>query len=158
MGYLKSNFKNSINNSELRTVVSTIYKYGFELKSGFTGKFNYHFGTKWTQNEIQTNIRNSFNDNVSFLDLKFLFSEKLNLQLQTERYYFGNLNTDNTYYFLDFETGYEIIKSKLTLGISGKNLFNTKVFRNFNVSDIGTSTTEYRLLPRYVLFKLEYRF
>ena len=53
---------------------------------------------------------------------------------------------------------YEIIKSKLTLGISGENLFDTKVFRNFNVSDIGTSTTEYRLLPRYVLFKLEYRF
>ncbi|MGC1471133.1 MAG: TonB-dependent receptor [Psychroserpens sp.] len=158
MSYLKSNFKNSINNSELRTVVSTIYNYGFELKSGFTGKFNYHFGTKWTYNEIQTNIRNSFNDNESFLDFKFLFNKKLDLQLQTERYYFGNLSTDKTYYFIDFETRYELVKTKLTLGISGKNLFNTNKFRNFNISDIGTSTTEYQLLPRYVLFKLEYRF
>ena len=53
---------------------------------------------------------------------------------------------------------YKLIENKLTLGLTSKNLFNTKRFRNFSVSDIGTSTTEYRLLPRFVLLKLEYRF
>ncbi|WP_336127846.1 carboxypeptidase-like regulatory domain-containing protein [Mesoflavibacter sp. CH_XMU1422-2] len=158
LGYTKSEFKNIVNNSNLRLVTSNNYNYGLELRSGFKGIFNYHIGTKWTTTEIETTINNSFTDNVSFLDLSFVFNKKFDIQLQSERYYFGNLQTDNTYYFLDFDARYKLIENKLTLGLTGKNLFNTERFRNFSISDIGTSTTEYRLLPRFVLLKLEYRF
>lgn len=158
LGYTKSEFKNIVNNSDLRLVNSNNYNYGLELRSGFKGIFNYHIGTKWTTTEIETTINNSYTDNVSFLDLSFIFNKQLDFQLQSERYFFGNLQTDNTYYFLDFDARYKLIENKLTLGLTGKNLFNTERFRNFSVSDIGTSTTEYRLLPRFVLLKLEYRF
>lgn len=158
LGYTKSEFKNIVNDSDLRSVISNNYNYGLELRSGFKGLFNYHLGTKWSTNKIETTITNSFTDNVSFLDLNFVFNEKLSAQVQTERYFFGNLNTDNTYYFLDFDVKYQLKKDKLTLGLTGKNLFNTERFRNFSISDIGSSTTEYRLLPRFVLLKLEYRF
>jgi predicted xylose isomerase-like sugar epimerase len=158
LGYTKSEFKNIVNNSNLRLVTSNNYNYGLELRSGFKGIFNYHIGTKWTTTEIETTISNSFTDNVSFLDLSFVFNKKIDVQIQSERYFFGNLLTDNTYYFLDFDARYKLIDNKLTLGLTGKNLFNTKRFRNFSISDIGTSTTEYRLLPRFVLLKLEYRF
>jgi outer membrane receptor protein involved in Fe transport len=54
---------------------------------------------------------------------------------------------------------YTVKENKLILMLSGKNLFNTSNFRNFAISDIGTTTTtEYRLLPRYVLLKVEYSF
>lgn len=158
LGYTKSEFRNIVNNSDLRQVTSNNYSYGLELRSGFSGIFNYHIGTKWNTTEIETTINNSFTDNVSFLDLSFVLNKKLDFQLQSERYYFGNLESDNTYYFLDFDARYKLIDNKLTLGLTGKNLFNTERFRNFSVSDIGTSTTEYRLLPRFVLLKLEYRF
>lgn len=158
LGFTKSEFKNIVNNSNLRLVMSNNYNYGLELRSGFKGIFNYHIGTKWTTNQIETTMKNSFTDNVSFLDLSFVFNKKLDVQLQSERYYFGNLQTENTYYFLDFDARYKLIENKLTLGLTGKNLFNTEKFRNFSISDIGTSTTEYRLLPRFVLLKLEYRF
>ncbi|MFK7747916.1 MAG: TonB-dependent receptor [Kordia sp.] len=158
LGYVKSEFKNIVNNSDLRKVTSYNYNYGLELRSGFNGIFNYHIGTKWNTTEIETTINNSFTDNVSFLDLSLVFNDKFNVQLQSERYFFGNLKTDNTYYFLDFDARYKLIENKLMLGITGKNLFNTKRFRNFSISDIGTSTTEYRLLPRFVLLKMEYRF
>jgi hypothetical protein len=158
LGYTKSEFKNIVNNSDLRTVNSENYNYGLELRSGFKGLFNYHIGTKWLYSEIVTTINNSFTDNTSFLDLSFVFNNNFDLQIQTERYYFGNLQTDNIYYFLDFEARYKLKKDKLTLGLSGKNLFNTETFRNFSISDIGSSTTEYRLLPRFVLLKMEYRF
>lgn len=158
LGYTKSEFKNIVNNSNLRLVTSNNYNYGLELRSGFKGIFNYHIGTKWTTTEIETTISNSFTDNVSFIDLSFVFNKKIDAQIQSERYYFGNLQNDNTYYFLDFDARYKLIDNKLTLGITGKNLFNTEKFRNFSVSDIGTSTTEYRLLPRFVLLRLEYRF
>jgi len=157
-GFTKSEFKNIVNNSNFRKVNSKNFNYGLELRSGFTGIFNYHIGTKWLYSKIETTIKNSFTDNTSFLDFSFVFNNNFNLQIQTERYYFGNLENDNTYYFLDFETRYRLKKDKLTIGLSGKNLFNTKTFRNFSISDIGSSTTEYRLLPRFLLLKLEYRF
>ncbi len=95
---------------------------------------------------------------MSFLDLSFVFNNNLDFKLQTERYYFGNLQADKNYYFLDLDASYKLIENKLTLGLTGKNLFNTKSFKSFSISDIGSSTTEYRLLPRFILLKLEYRF
>ena len=160
IGFSKSNYKNIVNNSDLREVKSNNYNYGLELRSGFKGVFNYHIGTKWTTNVIETTmINNSFTDNLSFLDLYFVFNDKFNMQFQTEGYFFGNLDKENnTYYFLDFDARYTIKKNKLTLALTGKNLFNTKTFRTFSISDISTSTTEYRLLERFVLLKMEYRF
>jgi len=158
LGYSNSEFKNIVNNSDLREVKSINYNYGLEFRSGFRGVFNYHIGTKWKTTEVQTTINNSFKDNVSFLDLSFVFNDKIDVQLQSERYYFGNLQNNNTFYFLDIDTRCKLIENKLTFRLTGKNLFNTQRFRSFSVSDIGTTTTEYRLLPRYVLLKLEYRF
>jgi len=160
VGFSKANYKNIINNSNLREVTSNNYNYGLELRSGFKGVFNYHIGTKWTTNKIEASaINNSFTDNVSFLDLSFVFNDKFNMQFQTERYFFGNLvKNNNTYYFLDFDAKYTVKKNKLTFALTGKNLFNTETFRTFSISDISTSTTEFRLLERFVLLKLEYRF
>ncbi len=159
IGFSKSNYKNVINNSNLREVKSKNYNYGLEFRSGFKGMFNYHIGTKWTTNKIEVSaINNSYTNNESFLDLFFVFNKNFDIQLQSERYYFGDLDTEKNYYFLDFDMRYTIKKDKLTLGLTGKNLFNTSSFRNFSISDIGTSTTEYRLLERFVLLKVEYRF
>ena len=120
LGYTKSEFKNSINNAPLRKVISNNYNYGLELRSGFGGFFNYHLGTKWNTTKIKTTINNSFTNNQSFLDLSFIFNNKFDFQLQSESYYFGNLETDNRYYFLDFDTRYKLLKNKLTLAITSK--------------------------------------
>jgi len=159
LGATKTNFKNIVNNSNLREVKNFNADYGFELRSGFRGFFNYHIGSKWTYNQVETTIKNSFTDNMSFLDLSFMFSDKFNIQVQSERNFFGNLDKDNNkYYFLDLEARYVVKENKLTFFLSGNNLFNTETFRNYSISDINISQTEYRLMPRYVLFKMEYRF
>lgn len=159
LGATKTNFKNIVNNSNLREVKNFNADYGFELRSGFRGFFNYHIGSKWNYNEVETTIKNSFTDNMSFLDLSFMFSDKFNFQVQFERYFFGNLDKDNNkYYFLDLEARYVVKENKLTFFLSGNNLFNTETFRNYSISDINISQTEYRLMPRYVLLKMEYRF
>lgn len=158
LGYTQSEFRNIVNDSELREVNSTNYDYGFEYRTAFDGVFNFHLGSKWLTNEIKTTITNEFTDNISFLDMTFTLNDKLNFDFNSERYYFGNLEIDNIYYFLDFDARYTVKENKLTFMLSGKNLFNTNTFRNFTISDIGNSTTEYRLLPRYILLKMEYRF
>ena len=159
LGATKTNFKNIVNNSDLREVKIFNADYGFELRSGFKGVFNYHIGSKWNYNEVETSLKNSFTDNISFLDLSLMFSDKFNIQVQSERYFFGNLDKDNNkYYFLDLEARYVVKENKLTFFLSGNNLFDTETFRNYSISDINISQTEYRLMPRYVLLKMEYRF
>lgn len=159
VGFSSSNYKNIVNNSNLREIKSYNYNYGFELRSSFDGIFNYHLGTKWITNKIKSTFNNSFTNNTSFLDLSFIFNDKLSAELQTERYFFGNLDKNNsTYYFADFRAKYILKENKITFSLVGKNLFNTNKFKEFSISDIGSSMTEYRLLPRYLLLKMEYRF
>lgn len=155
----KSNYKNIVNDSELREVKNTTLTSGFELRSGFKGIFNYHFGSSWNYFQVKTNQSNSFTDNIKFLDLSFMLSKKLNFQIQTERYYFGSLDKlNNKYYFMDFEARYVVKESKFTLSLYGNNLLNTKTFMNYSINDISFSKTEYSLQPRYVLLKVAFRF
>lgn len=155
----KTNFKNIVNSSKLREVKNLNVNYGFELRSGFKGIFNYHFGSKWNYNQVETTIMNSFTDNTSFLDLSLIFNDKFNIQIQSERYFFGNLDNDsNKYYFFDIEARYVVKENILTFFLSGNNLFNTEKFTNFSISDVNISQTEYRLLPRYIMLKMECRF
>ena len=133
--------------------------YGLELRSGYRGIFNYHIGSKWNYNEVITTITNSYTDNMNFLDLSFVMNDKFNFQIQTERYFFGNLDKQNNeYYFMDLEARYTIKENKLTFSLSGNNLFNTATYKNYSINDISVSKTEYRLQPRYVLLKMEFRF
>ena len=49
-------------------------------------------------------------------------------------------------------------KNKLSFTILANNIFNTKTFKNYLVDDVSISKSEYRLLPRYILLKIEFRF
>lgn len=129
------------------------------MRSGLSGFFNYHVGSKWNNNQVKTIINNNFTNIMSFIDLSFIFNDKFNIQVQSERYFFGNLDKDNNkYYFLDLETRYVVKENKLIFSLSGNNLLNTEKFRSYSISDITISQTEYRLLPKYVLLKMEFRF
>ncbi len=159
LSYSLGEFKNIVNNTELRSVESQNYVYGFEIRSGFRGFFNYHFGTSWNTTKIETTISNSATQNTTFLDLSFVPNSRLNFQVQSERYFFDNLENDNnSYYFLDFEVNYKPRNKGIDFSVIGNNLLDTEVFRNYSVSDTNISSIEYRLLPRYVLLKASYRF
>lgn len=159
LNYSESNYKNIVNGSDLREVHSQTIVLGPELKSNFKGFFNYNFGSKWTMTEFKTSTINKNTDNITFLDFLFVINKKLNAQIQTERYYFGNLAKENSkYYFLDLNANYLVKNNKLSFSLAGRNLFNTKTFRQSFISDIVTSKTEYRILPRYIILKMDFRF
>ncbi len=159
LGGSSSTFKNIVNDSELREIKSTFYDYGFELRSSFKGIFNYHIGSKWNSTIMRVNHSQSFTNNYSFLDLFFLFNDKLNVEIKSEHYHFGNLKRDkNNYMFSDIYLRYNILENKFTASAIANNLFNTKTYNDYMISDTAISNTEYKLLPRYFLLKLEYRF
>lgn len=155
----KTNFKNIVNGSDLREVKNINAEYGFEFRSGFKSFFNYHIGSKWNFNKLETTIQNSFTNNMSFLDLSFVINSKFNFQLQSERYFFGNFDKkNNRYYFLDAEVRYIVKENKLTFFLTANNLFNTETFKNYNITDIDISKTEYKIQSRFILLKVEFRF
>ena len=159
-GYSESDFKNIINNSSLREVESANYNLSLEMRSAFDGVFNYHIGTTWAWSEVESSgFKNSFVDNNSFLDLSFVFSEQFDLQVKSERYFFGNINDgDNTYYFLDLDARYNLKDSPFSFSFMARNLTNTEQFRTSSINDVSSSTVSYRLLPRYLLLNVKYRF
>lgn len=156
--FTKSNFKNSVNSEELRQVNSENYSYGFELRSAFDGLFNYHLGSKWDTFIINTTTRFNNTNNVSFIDLNFNFSDQLNSSLKTEHFYFGNLDSNKSYTFIDFETKYKFKSRDVTLSLTGKNLLNNRTFNEVFISDISASTQSYQILPRFILLGLDFRF
>jgi hypothetical protein len=162
--FMQSNFENFVNDTGRREIESSNYGYGAELRSGFLGKFNYHIGSEFRTFKVTTtqdafSDSNTNTDNFSFVDLSYVFTDNFNLSLITERYYFGGLASgSNTYYFSDLTAMYNTPNKKFRFSLSGKNLFNTRTFTNFSISDISTTTTSFRLLPRIILVSVDFKF
>jgi len=158
LSLINSEYENFVNDKS-RNIKYQNYNYGLEFRSGFSGSFNFNFGSTWKFNQIDSEIKTSFTDNVSFLNLNFMVNDNLNMEIDSERYYYGNLSkNENIYYFLDFNARYNLDKKRLSFSIQGRNLFNTNTFKSYSITDISISSTEYRLLPRYVLLKATYKF
>ncbi|HET8810671.1 MAG TPA: TonB-dependent receptor [Flavobacteriaceae bacterium] len=158
LGYSQQKYSNKLN-GVLRDLELSTYNYGAEIRSAFSGKFNFHIGTEWFENVVKTNMKKRSNTtNKSFLNMIYEPVERLNFYLNTERFYFTGLTNNNAYYFMDFETKYTFLKNKLSFSIVGKNLFNTNTYRDLYISDTGIFTSTYKLLPRYFLLKTTIRF
>jgi len=168
---LKSNLKlesdysvstsfNEINNSGLRKNNYGTQRYNFEWRSNFKTAFNFHLGTEWTRSKVTSpDFENSYTNGFSFLDLYYKIDEQLDIKAVTEYYYFGSLDKDQrNHAFLDLEASYKLKGDKWTLGLRGNNLFNKQNFTTYYVTDLGYSSTSYRLMPRYLLLTAKYRF
>lgn len=155
--YFFSNYLSGANSLSLVNVKMNNYNFGIELRSAWR-KLNYHLGSRWNFNHITSASSSSVTNNVSFLDLNYNINKKLNFQLKTEKYYFGNWsgNTKN-YYFADFNMLY-MMNEKLNFKLQMNNLFNTEYFLDYQLSDFYTSETKYRLLPRLISIGAEYSF
>lgn len=159
LNYSNSDFKNIINNSDVRDINNTNYLVGFEVNSAFNGFFNYSIGSSWNYNRVKTNFTNDFLNNSMFATFNFEISDKFNIDLENERYYFGALSkNNNTYYFVDLQAKYNLIENKLSISLVGNNLTNTKNFKNYTINDFSTNFTEIRLLERFLMLKMEFKF
>lgn len=162
---LESNYSystsfNEVNNSGLRKNNYANQRYNMEWRTNFKSPFNFHIGSEWNRSKVKSpDFENSFTNVFNFLDLFFKIDETLDIKAVTEHYYFGNLaENQRNHIFLDFEATYKFKGDKWTLALRGNNLFNKQNFTTFNVSDIGYSSTSYRLMPRYLLLTAKYRF
>lgn len=158
LGGSTSNYQNFVNESDIRDITSTTTNYGLEVRSGFNGVFNYHLGTKWSYSRFKTSSTFDYTNNRTFLNLNLRFSQKLYMTLSSERYYFGNLSqSKRDFYFSDLNIDFQLTE-KLRFNFAINNIFNTDTFVSYSLSDISVSETSYRLIPRFALLKVEWRF
>ncbi|MDI3526199.1 MAG: hypothetical protein PWR03_382 [Tenuifilum sp.] len=168
IGFLSSNIKldfqhniseltNSINSKEY-VIASNTNIYGLELKSIFKGMFNFHVGTKWMTSKIIKPRNDSYTKQINFLDIILVLNDNVDLKLKAESFQFDNMNEDPIY-FIDFDLSFKkFLNNRLTFSVRGRNLLNTNSYKTYQISEIGWSTNTYRLLPRFVLLSVNFRF
>lgn len=154
----KSVYYNVINDSGLRKNTSYTQNYTFGWRSDFKADFDFNLGTAWNFNQTKSETTFKNNTSVSFLDLLYKTGDNFTMKLATEHYNFGGLDEHNNYFFSDFESSYSFKDKKYIIGLDARNLFNTKTFETYSVSDYGYATNSFRLLPRYVLLSFKFRF
>lgn len=159
-GYTVATSFNEVNNSGLRKNTYTSQRYNLEWKTNFRNPFNFHIGTDWAVSHVKSpDFTNSFTNGISFLDLYYTFSDNVDIKIINEHYYFGNLTKNQRHHlFMDAEILYKLKGDKYTVGLKANNIFNKQNFTTFYVSDIGYSRNSYRLMSRYLLLSVKYRF
>lgn len=159
-GYSRGTYYNEVNNSGLRENNTERKNIKLGWRSTFHSFFNFHAGGEWLFNKVETSdFTSDFVNGFNYLDLFFELNEHFNAKIVSEHYYFGNLpQNQRNHYFVDFETSYKFKGDKYTLSVRGNNLLNKTEFSTFYVSDLGYSTTSYRLIPRFFLASFKVRF
>lgn len=149
-----------MNDSGLRKNDFYDISYKLSWKSNFRSDFNFLLGSEWSVSKVKSsNFENRFTNGFTFVDLYYDIGDRFKSKFVTEYYYFGNLPDNQKHHsFIDFEVTYRIIGDRYTVGIRGNNLLNKQNFTSFYATDIGYSTTTYRLMPRYLIGSFKIRF
>ncbi|WP_196895005.1 TonB-dependent receptor [Aureivirga marina] len=158
--YTKSNYKNIVNNSDLRLNISDTFQNTVKISSAYD--FPINFETEFSHNYSKTKTENGdriINERFeNSTNLKIKISETISSNFITT-YLLPNLNdTSHDYIFSDFNLNYRPKKSKLELGVYLKNILNEDKFRQITVNDYSKSSYELDLLPRRFIIGLSYTF
>lgn len=171
LDFLRGNLRLDLglNNADYESVVAGLgnrrvntnsIDYGLSFRSVWKSRLNIYTGYKAQLVTYRTESKNTLKNSQGFLNLFLNLDKNLQCNLKNESYSFGSfLGQDSkTYYFSDFSLSYDSEKIKIKFNITAKNLLNTRNFKNVVLTDIYRSVTEYRLLPRYVSFGIDYNF
>ncbi|WP_299217903.1 TonB-dependent receptor [uncultured Aquimarina sp.] len=158
--YTVSNFKNILNQSDLRSGQSENYNGDIFMKTAFRIPVNFEnkisYGVSKFSVENQSNITNITLKNSFKTILK---PNKNWLFTFTYDYFKPDTRKSDDFSFLDFNIRYISKKYKwFSASIEGNNLLNNKVFKQIENSDFSTTTYQSNLIPRYFMLSLDVSF
>ena len=128
--------------------------YGIELRKSFWGNYVL-LGTEWFQTSYDIGTIYSQYVNRPYLDIFIKLGQKLDTKITSDFTFIEG--QDNTNYLFRSETKFQIKENKLSMSLDIRNLFNISNYTTFDLSDVGTTLTQIRLLPRIILLGLKYR-
>jgi len=158
--YSISNFRNIINNSELRINKnqflsnSFFWKTALDIPINFENTFNYQYSNSKSQNQsafINKSWQNTFKIIVK--------PNKQWFVILSSDYYLPNTNqSDTKFFFLDATLRHRPKDKKWEASFAMQNLTNEVDFEQVQTSDISTTIFRSNLLPRYFMLNLTWNF
>jgi len=161
VGFNTADYETLVAGLGRRQIHTNRYDYGLSFRSSWKSSFNIYTGYLLQTNSYRSEgSTNTLTNGQAFLNLFLRFGDNLQFSLKNESYRFGAIPQQKaqTYYFSDFSVFYDLKKYKTRFDITAKNIFNTRSFKNALLTEISRSTTEYRLLTRYISFGIDYNF
>lgn len=158
--YSRSNYKNIINQSDLRNNQLDIYLLSFYGKTALNSPINF-------QNEMKILHMNAKTENmkVSFQNTQIVNSFKI--LVKPDSSWFGSISLDyfqpstqhpNEYYFVDAMIRYHSPNKIWGFSLTGKNLSNNRFFEEIYVSDYSRASSLQSLNRAYVVAGMSFSF
>jgi CarboxypepD_reg-like domain len=162
------NYQNTLNGSDIRETQVRNGSLDISIRTAFLKWFNVHVGSTLTLSDVKTTteiLRGSplkavENSSVgAFCDVYLKIGNRCTARLDNEIFQFKQLNNaPQRYYFLNASVYYDIKPTKCSLSLYARNLLNTNEFINSSVTDYSENINRVRLLPRYVMLEINFRF
>lgn len=154
-----SDSKFLLNSSQLQFYEYMRFRYRVMMRSAFSGIFNFMGGTEWRQSTSLLNDHSfTYLSNNTFLDL-FMIVNKLTLSIKTENYFIDRkISLKNHYHFIDLAAKYTLKSNKLSITLQANNLLNSNVYSNYLLSESFTTVSSIQLIPRIILFGVDFKF
>jgi hypothetical protein len=156
--YTISNYKNIVNNSDLRNnynqfIFSELFiKTGFDIKINFENSLNHRINIAESQGNSKitnTSFNNTFKIIIKPAERWFFIT--------SADYYLPDFsNKKEDFLFVDATLQFSPKNKRYNFYMTGKNLTNVKYFTQTNVADFSRSYFQANLLSGYILLKLSY--
>ncbi|MGB0879473.1 MAG: hypothetical protein ACPGTO_02800 [Polaribacter sp.] len=158
--YSISNFRNIVNNSDLRLTQNSFlsnsffWKTAFEIPINFENTFTYEYSK--SKNENQSAFINASWQNNLKLILKP--NKRWFLIVSTDYYLPDTEQSDNQFFFLDATLRHRPKNKNWEARLEMRNITSENNFEQIQTSDISTTVFRSNLLPRYFLLNLTWNF
>ncbi|WP_353151006.1 carboxypeptidase-like regulatory domain-containing protein [Chryseobacterium sp.] len=156
--FTTSDYENSVNNQALIKSRLSSIKTGFEMKSGFTGLFNYELGYELLFNKISSDANsNRYRDQKGFVNIYFKLSSLFRIESSMEYYKFGNTDQKATQ-FWDLKLNYVSRKYNSNIYLQGNNLLNSSSITRYSIDNISESLFTQKLIPLHIVLGINKNF
>ncbi len=158
--YSISEYKNIVNNSELRNNKSQFLNTKIFIKTAFDGFLNFentiNLSKSISENENSNQFVNESLNNTFKIILKP--NKKWFVLLSSDYFLPNRINKTENYLFLDASIRYRPKNKNFEFNFVAKNLLNEDNFEQIQTSDFSTNIYSTNILPRYYLLNLTYNF
>ena len=153
-----NNYKNTINNNDIRDNKSQSLLLKLDIRTGFNNKLNFENSIVFQNNSFSTEGLNQVNFSTfqNNFSTKFV-NDRFNFTMEA-KYFDSNLKTrNNSFTFLDAIFNYVQKNEKIEYELQFNNLLNKKFFEELNSTDYSTTLSTQTLLERYFLLSIRFK-
>ncbi len=151
--------RNNIVNLERSISESISQSYNTSVATNFRNAPNLEVGYSYSVNDYDNGGSKTINyTDKPFVKFDAAFLNGFIFVADYDYYHFRSKDetVDNEYDFLDTELSYQKPDTKWEYSVSVTNLLNTKSLNQDSFSDLYSTTSQYFVQPRYVMFKIKY--